>query len=66
MTKAERDELRTAIADYMRSEGCSCCRDFDGHNEHARRIGKLLRVPLYSDKSGYDFYRFITKREAQP
>ncbi len=54
-------EIRQAIADYMHSEGCSCCEDMDAHNEHKKRIAKLLRVPEYFDKSGYNFVKFRTK-----
>jgi hypothetical protein len=53
--------IRTAIADYMRSEGCSCCRNIEKHDEAKERLGKLLRVPKYSDGSGYDFSKFRTK-----
>lgn len=53
-------EIRNAVADYMHSEGCSCCRDYEKHEQDAARLGKLLRVPKYSDGSGYDFFRFST------
>lgn len=56
-------QLRQAVADYMRSEGCSCCQDIDAHREHKKRLAKLLNVPMYSDKSGYDFSKFVTKGE---
>ncbi len=50
--------VREALADYMYTEGCSCCRDHTGHEEAAGRLAKLLKVPLYSDSSGYDFQKF--------
>lgn len=40
-------KLRTAVADYMCSEGCSCCRDIDAHKKHTKRLAKLLKVPKY-------------------
>ena len=49
-----RRELRKAIADYMYSEGCSCCEG----NDHAEVIAKLLNVKKYPDGSGYDFDRY--------
>lgn len=58
MTTTERNALRQAVADYMRSEGCSCCRNIAAHAENERRLAKLLRVPKYDDGSGYDFGRF--------
>lgn len=61
MNKKELDQLRTAVSDYMQSEGCSCCRDIDAHFEHGKKLAQLLKVLMYSDKSGYDFYRFATK-----
>lgn len=61
MTPAERKEIRTAVADYIRAEGCSCCRDIEGHKKAQKRIAKLLKVPPYSDGSGFDFSKFRTK-----
>jgi hypothetical protein len=55
-------EIRTAIADYMESEGCSCCRDNDAHKEHKERLGKMLQVKKYSDRSGYNFSIYKTKK----
>lgn len=54
------EEIRRAVADYMRSEGCSCCRDYDAHKEHEKRLAELLKVPAYSDGSGYEFEIFRT------
>ena len=53
--------IRQAVADYMLSEGCSCCRSIDAHKEHEARLAKLLRVPKYKDGSGYDFGKFRSK-----
>ena len=53
--------LRRAVADYMCSEGCGCCRDNEAHKEHKARIAKLLRVPRYKDRSGFNFPRFRSK-----
>jgi hypothetical protein len=50
-------DIRRAVADYMRSEGCSCCRGAD-HGEHEAKLGELLDVPKYADGSGYDFAQF--------
>lgn len=61
MTPFERKEIRRAIADYMRSEGCSCCRDADGHTNAAERLALILKVPRYSDDSGFNFSKFRTK-----
>lgn len=58
-----RAELRNAIADYMRSEGCSCCRDYEKHEESAARLGKLLNVPKYSDGDGYNFSKYRSTNE---
>lgn len=56
----QRKEIREAVANYMFSEGCSCCEGSD-HDEHKTILGKLLRVPMYKDKSGYDFSKFRSK-----
>jgi len=52
--------IRTAVADYMESEGCSCCQDVNAHKQHEKVLAKMLRVKAYSDKSGYDFRRYRT------
>lgn len=56
-----RKAVRQAVADYMRSEGCSCCRDTDAHEKHAAELAKLLRVDAYSDDSGFDFAKYRSK-----
>lgn len=52
-------QIRTAVADYMWSEGCSCCSDRDKHYEDRERLGKLLRVPRKDDY--YDFQPYRSK-----
>lgn len=61
--KELRAKLRTALADYMLSEGCSCCQGSQ-HHDHANVLGKLLNVKRYDDGSGYDFYRYATKERS--
>lgn len=56
-----RAKMRTALAEYMSSEGCSCCGDYDAHQEHAERLGQLLNVPKYEDGSGRDFFKYRSK-----
>jgi methionine aminopeptidase len=56
-------QIREAVADYMKSEGCSCCSDIDGHKRHKAILARLLRVPKYKDGSGYDFGRFGSKEK---
>lgn len=62
ITNNELKLLRNAVANYMMSEGCSCYRDIDSHNEHKAVLAKLLEVPAYEDGSGYDFYKFADKK----
>ena len=61
MTRKERESLRRAVADYMRSEGCSCCRNIDDHNNHKRRLAELLHVEPYEDGSGFDFRKYESR-----
>jgi len=58
--KTEVAKIRHALADYMRAEGCSCCRNSEAHQAAAERLARLLRVPKYQDGSGYNFARFET------
>jgi hypothetical protein len=63
-TEAEMDrieQIRQALADYMASEGCSCCENTEEHSAAAKRLGELLDIPTYTDGSGIDFYQFRTK-----
>lgn len=53
--------IREAIANYMFSEGCSCCQGND-HNDHAKKIAELLDVPMYDDGYGYNFNLYQTKQ----
>lgn len=55
--KAFRAETRRTVANYMRSEGCSCCEGME-HDEDEERLAKLLNVPKYSDGSGYNFGKY--------
>jgi len=55
-------ELRNAVANYIGSEGCSCCENIDDHKEHKEHLAKLLDVEPYEDNSGYDFYKYMTPR----
>lgn len=57
-------QLREAVANYMWSEGCSCCRGSD-HDAHAEALAKLLSIKKYSDGSGYDFYSYRTGADKQ-
>lgn len=61
METKELKQLREAIANYMYSEGCSCCRDISDHEKHTEVLAKILKVPMYEDKSGYDFSKFRSK-----
>ncbi len=56
-------DLRAAVADYMSSEGCSCCRNNEAHEIHAAALGKLLSVRKYKDGSGYNFSKYKTKKK---
>lgn len=58
-----RRALRTAVADYMRSEGCSCCSNRPAHELHEAVLAKLLRVPKYPDGSGFDFAKYRSKEK---
>lgn len=59
--KLDFNELRRAVADYMYSEGCSCCRDIDAHTNALVRLAEMLDIPKFSDGSGFDFYKFRTR-----
>ncbi len=61
MKREELKAIREAVADYIYSEGCDCCRGSD-HTEDEEVLAKLLKVKKYEDGSGYDFYRYSPKR----
>ncbi len=51
-------KIRTAFAQYRRSEGCGCCESSD-HDEHEKELGKLLEAQPFEDGSGYDWKIYI-------
>lgn len=55
-------KIRTALADYIASEGCDCCRDKQGHDDALFTLGKLLKMKKYSDGSGVDYSRYKSKK----
>jgi len=59
-----KEVVRQLLADYMYSEGCSCCQDTTSHDKQKKQFAELLGVPAYDDNSGYDFFQFKTKKEA--
>lgn len=63
--RAFRAKVRRALADYITSEGCDCCRDGPAHERAAAELAKLLLVPKYSDSSGHDFQRFRTRTKTK-
>lgn len=61
MSKPTIGQIRRAVAKYIASEGCDCCRG-RSHDKDADRLAKLLDIPPYSDGSGYDFNSVLEKR----
>ena len=53
-----RQGVRVAVANYMGSEGCSCCRNIAAHEKHEKILAELLDVEKYDDNSGYDFLKY--------
>jgi hypothetical protein len=50
--------IRVAVANYVASEGCTCCQNIEEHEKAANQLGELLEFTPYDDGSGYDFYEF--------
>lgn len=55
-----RADIRQLLANYLSSEGCTCCQGSD-HDKHLAALAKYLNVPKYDDGSGYDFQRYKPK-----
>lgn len=51
-------EVRRAVAKYIKSEGCSCCRG-ESHGEDEERLATLLEIPKYEDGSGYNWGKVL-------
>lgn len=65
MKEAERKKIIQAVADYMGSEGCSCCQLIDEHRSHKNTLGKILGLKRTKDwygkgEHGYDFSKYRT------
>jgi len=56
------EKIRTAVADYMQTEGCSCCRGVD-HEKNQGVIGEMLGVERYDDDSGWNFSIYKTDKD---
>jgi hypothetical protein len=56
------EQIRQAVADYIQSEGCSCCQNIDAHVAAKKQLAQLLNVPKYKDGSGYDFGKFMSAK----
>jgi len=58
-------KVREAVANYMSSEGCSCCQDYDRHKIHKQVLGELLDVEPQQfdneDEPYYNFYKYKSK-----
>lgn len=57
------EKIRQAFADYVASEGCSCCQDREGHKEAAAKLAKLLDIEPFEDGSGHNFYKYQTQKK---
>ena len=60
------EEIREAVANYMRSEGCSCCQNEVAHERHIKRLAELLDVSKYEDGYGYNFHQYTTNPIPKP
>ena len=60
---ADKSEVREAVANYIASEGCSCCQSIDKHELAKTELADLLDVPKYDDGSGHDFYQYRSNKE---
>lgn len=63
---SEVEQIRQAFADYIISEGCSCCRDTKVHEKAEKRLAKLLKPDAYEDGSGWDWSKYSTKTNPEP
>ena len=61
MTTKRIENIRRAVADYMRSEGCACCQNVEKHKQAKATLASLLEVPMYDDLSGYNFNQFSSE-----
>ena len=48
-------KIREAFARYVDTEGCSCCRDSEGHEVAEKELAELLKPLPYVDSSGWDW-----------
>ena len=53
-----RDQIRQAVANYMQSECCTCCQNVGAGEDNKTTLALLLNVPMYEDRSGWDFSKF--------
>lgn len=53
--------IRQLVSRLIYAAGCNCCRDDEEWSLAKQQLAELLEVELYSDKSGYDFKKYINE-----
>lgn len=53
-------QVRTAVAEYMHSEGCGCCSNREKHDADRATLAKLLRIR--KKDNWYDFSKYRTAK----
>ncbi len=53
-------EVRELIANYIQSEGCTCCQNIEEHTKAKWRLGELLECGKYNDEDVHNFYQYAT------
>jgi len=54
-------QIREAFADYVKSEGCSCCQDGVNHEKANLKLAQLLGADPYEDGSGINWAVYESK-----
>jgi len=58
-----REEVLSAFAGYVTSEGCSCCADEKKHAKYENKLGELLDAEKCEDGSGFDWFKIVREDE---
>ena len=59
MEQVSLTEIRESVANYMQSE-IRYLQNTNKHRKNRAKLAELLSIPMYSDKSGFNFDKFAT------
>lgn len=58
-----KEQIREQVSNLVRAAGCGCCRNDEEWKQAQTKLADILNIERYDDDSGWDFYKYATKRK---